>query len=75
VFVNVKPQNTLPLGQARRRGDLGRDFGAGLSEAEIDYLCREEWAESADDILWRRSKLGLRMDEAEREAVGEYLCG
>lgn len=63
------------LADARHRSDLGRDFGAGLSEAEIDYLCREEWAESADDILWRRSKLGLHMSGAERDAVADYLGG
>ena len=42
------------------REDLGRDFGAGLSEREVDYLIEQEWAETADDILWRRSKLGLQ---------------
>jgi glycerol-3-phosphate dehydrogenase len=39
--------------------DLGRDFGAGLTEAEVNYLIDEEWARSGEDILWRRSKLGL----------------
>ena len=56
------------LGQARREADLGRDFGAGLSEAEIDYLVQAEWASSAEDILWRRSKLGLHLS---REAVAD----
>ncbi|HEX9807639.1 MAG TPA: glycerol-3-phosphate dehydrogenase [Alteraurantiacibacter sp.] len=63
------------LGRGRSRSDLGQDFGAGLSEAELDYLSREEWAVSAEDILWRRSKLGLHMSEAEREAVAEYMGG
>ena len=49
------------LGAARSAADLGRDFGATLTEAEIDYLMREEWAERAEDVLWRRSKLGLRL--------------
>jgi glycerol-3-phosphate dehydrogenase len=53
--------------------DLGRDFGAGLSEAEIDYLRREEWAVTAEDVLWRRSKLGLHMSAAERDAVAEFM--
>ncbi|MBC7636867.1 MAG: glycerol-3-phosphate dehydrogenase, partial [Acetobacteraceae bacterium] len=39
----------------------GQDFGAGLSEAEIRYLIVHEFARSADDIVWRRSKLGLRL--------------
>ncbi len=47
------------LGEARALDDLGRDFGAGLTAAEIDYLAAREWAETADDILWRRTKLGL----------------
>jgi glycerol-3-phosphate dehydrogenase len=43
------------------RPDMGEDFGAGLSEAEIAYLVQNEWARTADDILWRRSKLGLHV--------------
>jgi glycerol-3-phosphate dehydrogenase len=53
--------------------DLGRDFGHGLTEAEIAYLKREEWAVTADDVLWRRSKLGLHLDAAQRAAVADYL--
>jgi glycerol-3-phosphate dehydrogenase len=63
------------LGQAKRAEDLGRDFGAGLTEAEILYLQREEWAESAEDVLWRRSKLGLHMSEDERAGVEAFLRG
>ena len=47
------------LGEARALDDLGRDFGAGLTAAEIDYLVAREWAMTAEDILWRRTKLGL----------------
>lgn len=61
------------LGGATTRADLGRDFGATLTEAEIAYLTREEWAETAEDVLWRRTKLGLRMTEAERAAVRAHL--
>jgi glycerol-3-phosphate dehydrogenase len=61
------------LGEARRWEDLGRNFGAGLSEAEVTYLRHEEWASTAEDILWRRTKLGLRLDPAEQEALAEYL--
>jgi glycerol-3-phosphate dehydrogenase len=56
------------IGNAKSRDDLGRDFGAGFSEAEVRYLVQKEWAKSADDVLWRRSKLGLRVAvEAEAE--------
>jgi glycerol-3-phosphate dehydrogenase len=61
------------LGEARDWTDLGRDFGHGLSEAEVGYLRREEWAQTAEDILWRRSKLGLRFDAAQRQALAEWL--
>jgi glycerol-3-phosphate dehydrogenase len=61
------------LGEARRPTDLGRDFGAGLSEAEIDYLMEAEWARSVEDILWRRSKLGLHLPQAAVADIGRYL--
>ncbi|MFT4025357.1 MAG: glycerol-3-phosphate dehydrogenase [Novosphingobium sp.] len=61
------------LGEARDWADLGRRFGAGLSEAEVEYLRREEWAQTAEDILWRRSKLGLRLDAAQQADLAEYL--
>jgi glycerol-3-phosphate dehydrogenase len=51
------------LGQARRWEDLGRHYGGGLSEAETGWMRDEEWAASAEDMLWRRSKLGLRIGE------------
>lgn len=56
------------LAGAAVTADLGRDFGAGLTEAEVWYLAREEWARKAEDILWRRTKLGLRLP---REAAAE----
>ena len=61
------------LGHARVSADLGRYFGGGLTEAEVRYLVAEEWAETAEDVLWRRSKCGLHMTPAEREAVVEYF--
>ena len=54
---------------------MGRDFGGGLTEAEVDYLRREEWAVAADDILWRRSKLGLRLSADEAAALKGVLGG
>ena len=61
------------LGKARTRTALGRDFGAGLSEAELDYLRGVEWAQSAEDVLWRRSKLGLHMTPAQRQDVATAM--
>lgn len=58
---------------ARTQADLGRDFGHGLSEREVDHMCRYEWARSPDDILWRRSKLGLHLDAAAIAAVDEHF--
>ena len=63
------------LGGATGWADLGRSFGAGLSEAEVDYLRRAEWARTAEDVLWRRTKLGLHMSAAEQAQLAEYLGG
>jgi glycerol-3-phosphate dehydrogenase len=52
---------------------LGRDFGSGLTEAELTYLMREEWAEEAVDVLWRRSKLGLRLSPAQVMALESFM--
>jgi glycerol-3-phosphate dehydrogenase len=57
------------LGAARNLADLGRDFGAGLTEAELRYLMRAEWACTAADVVWRRSKLGLRLSAAQIAAI------
>ncbi|NLH80946.1 MAG: glycerol-3-phosphate dehydrogenase [Phyllobacteriaceae bacterium] len=62
------------LGDARALADLGRDFGAGLSERELDWLVRREWAQTAEDVLWRRTKLGLRFDRDGVAAVTEALA-
>jgi glycerol-3-phosphate dehydrogenase len=63
------------LDDARRSGDLGESFGAGLSEAEVRYLMQREWARTADDVLWRRSKLGLRITASERARLAEFMAG
>jgi glycerol-3-phosphate dehydrogenase len=55
--------------------DLGRDFGMGLTEAEIDYLAASEWAMTAEDILWRRSKLGLHLPKSAAADIDGYLKG
>jgi glycerol-3-phosphate dehydrogenase len=61
------------LGTAASMADLGEDFGAGLTAAEVDYLVRHEWARSADDILWRRSKLGLHVPADSAARIDAYL--
>lgn len=61
------------LGDAKSQADLGRVFGHDLTEAEVAYLMAEEWACSAEDVLWRRSKLGLRMQAEETEALSSYM--
>jgi glycerol-3-phosphate dehydrogenase len=61
------------LGGARTPSDLGRTFGADLTEVEVLYLAKSEWAMSAADVIWRRSKLGLRMSEAEVQDLDAYL--
>jgi glycerol-3-phosphate dehydrogenase len=53
--------------------DLGQDYGEGLTERELDWLAREEWARSGEDVLWRRTKLGLHLDAAQREAVAAAM--
>jgi glycerol-3-phosphate dehydrogenase len=63
----------MVLDGAATLGDLGPRFGADLTGAEIRYLMRHEWAETAEDVLWRRSKLGLVLIREQREAVGRFM--
>ena len=62
------------LGDARSLSDLGQDFGGGLYEREVQYFVHHEWAQEAEDILWRRSKAGLHMSAAEREHVTRWFA-
>lgn len=62
------------LGEAKTPADLGVLFGGILSEREIHYLKTQEWAMTADDVLWRRSKLGLVLDESDRKRVAEVVA-
>ena len=61
------------LSKAASLANLGDDFGHGLYAAEVDYLIEQEWAQSADDILWRRSKLGLRFAPPETQKLEIYI--
>ena len=62
------------LAGATRQEDLGTHFGADLYEREVAHLVGREWAMTADDILWRRSKLGLRVSQEERAGLAEWLA-
>ena len=62
------------LGDAKDRADLGPSFGPELTGAEVRYLMAKEWARFADDILWRRSKLGLTTPAADREALATFMA-
>ncbi|MGU9962125.1 MAG: glycerol-3-phosphate dehydrogenase [Candidatus Puniceispirillales bacterium WSBS_2018_MAG_OTU23] len=61
------------LGDAKTKSDLGRDFGAGLTLREVNWLVQNEFARTAEDIVWRRSKLGLRLTREEIDALGLWL--
>ncbi len=61
------------LGEANSLDDLGGRYGADLTEAELRYLVRAEWVRTADDALWRRSKLGLRLSSEEAARVADGL--
>ncbi|MDA8022715.1 MAG: glycerol-3-phosphate dehydrogenase, partial [Gammaproteobacteria bacterium] len=58
---------------ARARKDLGAHFGHGLYEIEVDYLREREWATCAEDILWRRGKLGLVFTPEQTAALERHL--
>ena len=57
----------------KSRADMGEEFGGGLTRLEVDYLVREEWARSADDVLWRHTKAGLRATPAEIQRLRDYV--
>ena len=64
----------LVLGDAKDRADLGQAFGPELTAAEVRYLMTREWARFPDDILWRRSKLGLTMPPGDRDALTAFMA-
>lgn len=63
------------LGDAKLATDLGQDFGATLSEREVRWLMEHEFAQTAEDVVWRRSKLGLRLDEAQIKLLDDWMRG
>lgn len=64
----------LMLQKARDTADLGREFGATLTEREVIWLMTHEYARTAEDIVWRRSKLGLRLNKADISALDEWMA-
>jgi glycerol-3-phosphate dehydrogenase len=62
------------LGTAKSMEELGKAFGASLTEAEVRYLISQEWARTAEDIVWRRSKLGLRLTPEEIAALDLWIA-
>ncbi|MGT2467701.1 glycerol-3-phosphate dehydrogenase (plasmid) [Mesorhizobium atlanticum] len=63
------------LGLAKSNTDLGRNFGADLHEAEVRYLVENEWAVTAEDVLWRRTKRGLHFSREQTAALDEFMRG
>ena len=63
------------LGEAGSLADLGEHFGSDLYEAELRYLAEYEWAMTGEDAIWRRSRIGLMLEPAERERVSAWFAG
>lgn len=61
------------LGAAKSMDDLGQHFGASLTESELRYLMEQEWALTVEDVLWRRSKLGLHLTPGEAAALENWM--
>lgn len=74
MFMAYGTRIEVVLGDAANMDDLGPRFGAELTGAEIRYLMKTEFARFADDILWRRSKLGLTLGRAERDALALFMA-
>jgi glycerol-3-phosphate dehydrogenase len=68
-------ESRVVLGSAKGAADLGRDFGATLTEAEVRWLMSREWARRAADVVWRRTKLGLRLTADEIAALDAWMQG
>jgi len=62
------------LGEARAMADLGEDFGAGLTAREVRWMMRHAWARTAEDVLWRRSKLGLRLSAEQAARLDAFMA-
>jgi glycerol-3-phosphate dehydrogenase len=65
----------LILGTATCAAELGRDFGATLTEAEVAWLMDREYARRAEDVVWRRTRLGLRLTDDQIAAIDQFMTG
>jgi len=63
----------LMLNGAESLDDMGKDFGCGLHAIEVNYMREKEWAQTAEDVLWRRSKLGIKMSDDQIAALDEWM--
>ena len=61
------------LGDAKAVADLGEDFGATLTAREVRWLMALEFARGAEDVVWRRNKLGLRMSKVQIERLDDWM--
>ena len=68
------PRRRLMLDGARAAEDLGERFGWDLTEREVRWLMEREWARTAEDVLWRRTKLGLRLTPAEAARLAAWMA-
>lgn len=62
------------LKQATELSDLGQCFGGDLYEAEVNYVCQYEWVRQVEDLLWRRSKIGLQLSSIQIQRLQDYLA-
>jgi glycerol-3-phosphate dehydrogenase len=53
--------------------DMGQDFGGTLSRREVEYLMKHEWAECAEDVVWRRSKIGIQLDKKQISTIEDWM--
>ena len=67
-------ETVLPEAALDPRHEPGRDFGGGLCERDARYYLTQEWVREADDILWRRTKAGLRMNAQQRKVFSAWLA-
>ena len=67
-------RSALIVGTADSLAALGLHFGADLYEAEVRYLCAHEWVRQLDDLLWRRTRLGLALDAAQQQRLAQWLA-
>ncbi len=69
----MAPKPALYLGDARTAADLGVDFGATLTAREVTWLMNREYARTAEDVVWRRNKLGLRLTADQIRKLDDWM--